>query len=93
MNINFIKGDFFNEQDLKNSVKDKDCVIHAVSTLNPGNSNEAYMHGYQRDFIQTIKLCHILAENKTRLIFYLLVGLCMAINHHKPLMNVYYLVL
>lgn len=69
MNINFIKGDFFNEQDLKNSVKDKDCVIHAVSTLNPGNSNEAYMHGYQRDFIQTIKSCHILAENKTRLIF------------------------
>lgn len=67
--ITFIKGDFFNEQDLKEAVMGKDCVIHAVSTLNPGNSNEAYMQGYQKDFIQTIRLCHILSQNNTRLLF------------------------
>ena len=38
------------------AVKGKDCVIHAVSTINPGNSNESYMRGYQRGFYTDSKI-------------------------------------
>lgn len=68
-NMHFIKGDFFNEQDLEDAIIDKDCVIHAVSTMNPGNSNVAYMQGYKRDFLQTIRLCDMLLDKKIKLIF------------------------
>lgn len=67
--INLIKGDFFNENDLKKAVFEKDCIIHAISTVNPGNSNTLFLKGYQQDFIQTVKLCELLVHSKSKMIF------------------------
>ena len=59
--IHYIKGDFFNDGELEDAVSDKECIIHAISTVNPGNSNELYMRGYGKDLLQTIRLCEMLA--------------------------------
>ena len=67
--IHYIKGDFFNDGELEDAVSDKDCIIHAISTVNPGNSNELYMRGYGKDLLQTIRLCEMLAEKKIKMIF------------------------
>lgn len=68
-NIHCIKGDFFNDQELKVAVMDKDIIIHAISTINPGNSNEKYILGYEKDFIQTIKMCSWIKDTDKKLIF------------------------
>lgn len=67
--IHYIKGDFFNDGELEDAVSDKECIIHAISTVNPGNSNELYMRGYGKDLLQTIRLCEMLAEKKIKMIF------------------------
>lgn len=67
--IHYIAGDFFNDDDLKLAIEDKDYIIHAISTINPGNSNECYVRGYEKDFLQTVKLCNLLIGRRTRLIF------------------------
>ncbi len=41
-----------------------DCIVHAVSTINPGNSNQMYIYGYEKDFLQTVKLCNLLLGKK-----------------------------
>ncbi len=68
-NVNYICGDFFDFDVLKEVTKDKDIIFHAISTINPGNSNSQYMRGYTKDFIQTIKLCEIACEQESKLIF------------------------
>lgn len=67
--VHFIGGDFFDDGILENAVKGMDCVVHAISVVNPGNSNEAYMHGYSRELVQTVKLCSMLACGHTKMIF------------------------
>lgn len=67
--VHFIEGDFFDDGNLEVAVKGMDCIIHAVSTVNPGNSNEFYMHGYSRELLQTIKLCNMLIGKDIRMIF------------------------
>lgn len=68
-NIHYIKGDFFNDQELKAAIMDKDVIIHAISTINPGNSNEKYLLGYEKDFIQTIKMCSWIKDTDKKFIF------------------------
>lgn len=67
--IKYIAGDFFDESTLENITDNIDVVIHAVSTVNPGNSNTEYMRGYQNDFIQTIRLIRIVIAKGLRMIF------------------------
>ena len=67
--IHYIQGDFFDDNILRQVTDGMDVVYHALSTINPGNSNEKYMMGYSRDFIQTVKLCAMLQNTHTRLIF------------------------
>ena len=67
--ITYIQGDFFNDTILYEMVRGKDYIIHALSTINPGNSNDRYMQGYERDFIQTIKLCEMVIDEKCRMLF------------------------
>ncbi|MGN0437446.1 MAG: NAD-dependent epimerase/dehydratase family protein [Lachnospiraceae bacterium] len=67
--IHYIAGDFFDDYVLKKVIADMDIIFHAVCTLNPGNSNEKYIMGYERDFVQTVKLCSWLQNTKSRLIF------------------------
>ena len=68
-NVNYISGDFFDDYTLKSVVEGMDVIYHAVCTMNPGNSNSKYIVGYERDLIQTIKLCDMLNGTNTRLIF------------------------
>lgn len=64
-----IVGDFFSEESLFTAVDDCDCVIHALSTITPGNSNERYLSGYENDLMQTIKLCDRLRDAGKDLLF------------------------
>lgn len=67
--VNYIDGDFFDDHVLKNAIRGMDMVVHSLSTVNPGNSNEKYMQGYGRDFLQTVKLCGMLIEQGTNMVF------------------------
>lgn len=65
----YIQGDFFEDDSLKDIIFDKDVIIHAISTINPGNSNELYMNGYEKDFVQTVKMCSWIKETKKKIVF------------------------
>lgn len=67
--VHYLEGDFFDDFTLKNIIKDMDVIFHGICTLNPGNSNEKYLMGYERDFIQTVKLCSYIQEMGNKLIF------------------------
>lgn len=67
--ITYINGDFFDDVFLKEVIRDKDIIYHAISTVQPGNSNEKYMSGYKRDMVETVRLCSDLLGTKKRLIF------------------------
>ncbi len=67
--INYIIGDFFNDDSLERMIEEHDIIYHAISTLTPGNSNERYMQGYSKDFVQSVKLCEYVQKGKKKLIF------------------------
>jgi len=67
--VKYIQGDFFDDNVLAKVIKGMDIIYHALSTVNPGNSNEKYMMGYGRDFIQTVKLFSMLQNTETKLVF------------------------
>lgn len=67
--VKYIEGDFFCDEDIYNALVDNDIIIHAISTINPGNSNENYMRGYSYDLIQTIKLSTWIAKQEKKLVF------------------------
>lgn len=67
--IHYLEGDFFDDYVLESIVKGMDVIYHAISTVNPGNSNEKFLLGYERDFLQTVKLCSYLVNTSTRMIF------------------------
>lgn len=80
-NMHYIVGDFFDD-DLRSAIEGKDCIIHAISTVNPGNSNMTYMQGYERDFLQTIKLYDMLCGKNIKVIFLSFGGTVYG-NHEK----------
>jgi UDP-glucose 4-epimerase len=67
--IHYMNGDFFDDIYLKQIIEDKDIIYHAISTVQPGNSNEKYMSGYSRDMVETVRLCSYLLGSKKRMIF------------------------
>lgn len=67
--VNYIVGDFFDDENLENAINGMDIIIHSLSTVNPGNSNTRYMQGYSRDFIQSIKLFSLAIEKEIKVIF------------------------
>lgn len=67
--IHYISGDFFDDYVLEHAVEGMEIVYHCICTMNPGNSNEKYIMGYERDLIQTIKLCDILKRKSVKMIF------------------------
>lgn len=83
--IEYIQGDFFDEEMLERVIAGKEYVIHAVSTLNPGNSNQKYMQGYEGDFIQTVRLCKMLIGTKTKLIFLSSGGTVYGMHERQPI--------
>ena len=68
-NVEYITGDFFDDEAVRNAVSGQDVIFHAISSINPGNSNQAYMLGYENDFIKTVRLCELLQKNGARLVF------------------------
>lgn len=67
--VQYLMGDFFDDEILKGVVAGKDVIYHAISTITPGNSNERYFQGYSKDFLQTVKLCEYVEEMKGKLVF------------------------
>lgn len=67
--INYIVGDFFDDDFLYKCLEGMNLIIHSLSTINPGNSNEKYMQGYSKDLLQSIKLFSWVVKKKTKLIF------------------------
>lgn len=68
-NVEYVSGDFFDKDTLKKAVEDIDVIYHGICTLNPGNSEQCYMRGYEKDFVQSIYLCELAKENGIKLIF------------------------
>lgn len=68
--IQYLTGDFFDDYTLETVIKGMDVIYHAICTLNPGNSNEKCIVGYERDFVQTAKLCYYLKDTSCRMIFF-----------------------
>lgn len=83
--VKYIAGDFFDDHVLKEAIAEKDLIIHAISTVNPGNSNQKYMQGYGRDFIQTVKLCSMLIEQNSGMIFLSSGGTVYGIQELQPI--------
>ena len=83
--VEYIMGDFFDDNVLANAIKGKEIIYHALSTVNPGNSNEKYMMGYGRDFIQTIKLFDMLKEQDAKLIFLSSGGTVYGVQEEQPI--------
>lgn len=67
--ITYIEGDFFEDVGLREILEEHTIIYHAISTVNPGNSNETYMQGYAKDFIQTIKMCSWIKDRDKKVIF------------------------
>lgn len=85
--VRYIAGDFFDDHVLKCAIQGMDMVIHSLSTVNPGNSNDKYMQGYGRDFLQTVKLCGMLIEQKTNMIFLSSGGTVYGIQEKQPIVE------
>lgn len=83
--VEYVMGDFFDDIVLSEVIKGRDIIYHALSTINPGNSNEKYMMGYGRDFIQTVKLFDMLKETDTKLIFLSSGGTVYGVQDKQPI--------
>lgn len=83
--VEYIMGDFFDDNVLASVIKGKDIIYHALSTVNPGNSNQKYMMGYSRDFLQTIKLFDMLKEQDAKLIFLSSGGTVYGVQEQQPI--------
>lgn len=72
--IEFIEGDFDNRQDIKNSLKDKDYVIHLVSSTIPADSNLNPQYDAETNLISTLNLLEECANNKIKKVIFLSSG-------------------
>ncbi len=83
--VNYITGDFFDNQMLESILTDVDVVIHALSTVNPGNSNIRFMQGYSRDFVQSAYLFSLCQEKKIKVIFLSSGGTVYGVQKNQPI--------
>ncbi len=83
--VKYIEGDFFDDDSLRETVNGQDVVYHAISTVNPGNSNTEYMRGYRKDFIQSVKLCELVRDNGIKLIFLSSGGTVYGVQEKQPI--------
>ena len=83
--ITYVKGDFFQDDDLIPYLKDVDVVFHAISTINPGNSNNKYMQGYTHDFLQSVKLCDLSKQYHFKIVYLSSGGTVYGFQTHMPI--------
>jgi UDP-glucose 4-epimerase len=63
------KGNFFDINTLDEIACSNDIIVHAICSINPGNSNEKYLFAYKNDLLYTIELCYLCTKYKKRLVF------------------------
>lgn len=83
--VEYIRGDFFDLNMLEAYAVEADIIIHAVSTLNPGNSGQRYMFGYEKEFIQAVRLCELAQKYQKKLIFLSSGGTVYGEQAHLPI--------
>lgn len=83
--VDYIAGDFFDTQGLEEILKDMDGAVHAISTINPSNSNEKYMRGYEGDFLQSVRLCEMAVRYGVKLLFLSSGGTVYGNQEHQPI--------
>lgn len=69
VDVKYVQGDFFSDDDIYDIVMKSDVIYHAVSTINPGNSNDKYLMGYSGDLVQTIKIISWIKDTNKTFIF------------------------
>lgn len=83
--VNYIVGDFFDDECLEKAITGMDVIIHSLSTVNPGNSNERFMQGYSRDFVQSVKLFDMCINQNIKVIFLSSGGTVYGIQDEQPI--------
>ena len=72
--VNVIEGDFYNEKDIKKSLKDQDIVFHLVSSTLPENSNLNPAYDVETNLIATIKMLDRCREYKVSKVIFISSG-------------------
>lgn len=85
--VNYIVGDFFDDEVLEKSLVGIDLVVHSLSTVNPGNSNTRFLQGYSRDFVQSVKLFDMCIKKNIRVIFLSSGGTVYGIQDEQPIVE------
>lgn len=67
--IEYVTGDFFDDVTLEKYTDNIDVIYHCICTINPGNSEMKFLQGYEKDFIQTVKLIEIARKKQIKIIF------------------------
>lgn len=83
--VNYIQADFFDDISLRQIICSHDVIVHAISTINPGNSNELYIDGYRKDFVQTIKMCSWVKDTNKKILFLSSGGTVYGNCEHQPI--------
>lgn len=83
--VHYIVGDFFDDESLEKAINGMDVIIHSLSTVNPGNSNERFMQGYSRDFVQSVKLFDMCIKKHIKVIFLSSGGTVYGIQNEQPI--------
>jgi len=72
--LNVIEGDFNNEIDIKNSLKNIDIVFHLVSSTLPASSNQNPVYDVESNLIPSLKLFSESVKNKIKKIVFVSSG-------------------
>jgi len=68
--VEIIKGDFFNETDIDNALKNVDFVFHYISTTNPATAIENPIFDIESNIIGSVKLFQYAVKNDVAKIIY-----------------------
>ena len=69
-NVEFIEGDFVNEQDVTNAVPGCDVIFHLISTTLPKSSNENPVYDIESNVIGTLHLLRSAIKSDVRKILF-----------------------
>jgi UDP-glucose 4-epimerase len=72
--IKIIEGDFNNEVDIQNSLKNIDIVFHLVSSTLPANSNENPVYDIETNLISSLKLLEECVHQKIKKVIFISSG-------------------
>jgi len=72
--IKIIEGDFNNEIDLKNALKNIDIAFHLVSSTIPANSNENPIYDVETNLISSLRFLNEAVENKISKVIFISSG-------------------